>query len=93
MFSQVDVTAGSTPQSQSRADVEQAELLREVLVGYDAAPDESEVLDQLLPFYTFLRRLAAAEWNLDRGGDTLASAILAQLRDTVIPPGDPYANL
>ena len=39
-------------------------LLQNVLEGYPATAFRREVLGQLLPFYVFLRRLAAAEWNL-----------------------------
>lgn len=45
MFSQVDVTAGSSPQSQSSADMEQSELLREVLAAQDRT---NEILEELV---------------------------------------------
>ena len=60
-------------------------LLSEVLVGYDADPAESAVLHELVPFYVFLRRLAAAEWNLGRGKDATVAAVLSLLNTTRIP--------
>jgi len=45
MFSQVDVTAGSTPQSQANSNTEQAELLREVLAAQDRT---NEILEELV---------------------------------------------
>jgi aminoglycoside phosphotransferase (APT) family kinase protein len=65
--------------------VSDPDLLREVLVGYDADPAESVVLRELVPFYVFLRRLAAVEWNLGRGNDATAVAVLSLLNTTRIP--------
>lgn len=45
MFSQVDVTAGSTPQSQAVSQMEQTELLREVLAAQDRT---NEILEELV---------------------------------------------
>jgi len=45
MFSQVDVTAGSSPQSMADSQVEQAELLREVLAAQDRT---NEILEELV---------------------------------------------
>jgi len=45
IFSQVDVTAGSTSQNQDPADMEQAELLREVLAAQDRT---NEILEELV---------------------------------------------
>jgi len=45
MFSQVDVTAGSTTQAEPREDMEQAELLREVLAAQDRT---NEILEELV---------------------------------------------
>lgn len=45
MFSQVDVTAGSNSQSDSRGDSEQSELLREVLAAQDRT---NEILEELV---------------------------------------------
>lgn len=45
MFSQVDVTAGSTPQTSAGTDAEQSELLREVLAAQDRT---NEILEELV---------------------------------------------
>ena len=45
MFSQVDVTAGGAPQTKAHADMEQAELLREVLAAQDRT---NEILEELV---------------------------------------------
>lgn len=45
MFSQVDVSAGSSPQSRNSSDPEQAELLREVLAAQDRT---NEILEELV---------------------------------------------
>ncbi|MEM8947536.1 MAG: hypothetical protein AAGD11_20350 [Planctomycetota bacterium] len=45
MFSQVDVTAGSNPQTQAVSQMEQAELLREVLAAQDRT---NEILEELV---------------------------------------------
>jgi aminoglycoside phosphotransferase (APT) family kinase protein len=65
--------------------VSDPDLLREVLVGYDADATESAVLHELVPFYVFLRRLAAVEWNLGRGNVATAAAVLSLLNSTGIP--------
>ncbi len=44
-------------------------LLENALVGYAADAEELAALDQLIPFYLFLRRLAAAEYHATIGGD------------------------
>ena len=38
-------------------------LLERALIGYAADNEEKEALDELIPFYLFLRRLAAAEFH------------------------------
>ena len=45
MFSQVDVTAGSSPQTRANDDLEQTELLREVLAAQDRT---NEILEELV---------------------------------------------
>lgn len=64
--------------------VSDPDLLREVVVGYGADPAESAVLHELVPFYVFLRRLAAAEWNLGRGKAATVGALLSLLNTTRI---------
>ena len=41
----------------------------------------------LLPFYVFLRRLAAAEFSLGLGDEKGASRLLALVHDDPIPSG------
>ncbi len=65
--------------------VSDPQLLTEVLTGYGPDPAEAQILDRLVPFYVFLRRLAAAEWKLARGEDGAASHILSLLRADPIP--------
>jgi len=45
MFSQVDVTAGSTPNTQINHEIEQTELMREVLAAQDRT---NEILEELV---------------------------------------------
>ena len=54
-------------------------LLPGILAGYAPTPEEDEVIQQLLPFYLFLRRLAAAEWNLMVGTPSIAQQAFALL--------------
>ena len=60
-------------------------LLQEVLAGYAADREESQTLDRLIPFYVFLRRLAAAEWKLTRGERREGACILQLLRSHPFP--------
>lgn len=51
-------------------------LLPGVLAGYGPPTPDRELID----FYLLLRRLAAAEFNLDRGNPALAGRILRLVR-------------
>ena len=46
--------------------------------GCAVEASEDEMLDRLIPFYIFLRRLAAAEWNMKHGSTEMAWRALAQ---------------
>ena len=52
-------------------------LLDNMLKGYDADSEEMETLFHLLPFYIFLRRLAAAEWHSRFGSASIAKRTLS----------------
>jgi len=59
--------------------VEDPDLLDGILAGYQPDSRESAVFDRLVPFYTFLRRLARAEWYQRFG----TAAEMARVLDTV----------
>ncbi len=52
-------------------------LLENVRAGYKGDAVEKQTLDQLLPFYIFLRRLAAAEWHAKFGSAVISQKALA----------------
>lgn len=52
-------------------------LLENVLIGYQADASELEALEVLIPFYIFLRRVAAAEWHGRFGPRDVAERALA----------------
>jgi len=58
MFSQVDVTAGSTQRPQVHSDMEQAELLREVLAAQDRT---NEILEELVGVMAHTQKQRAQE--------------------------------
>ena len=60
LFSQVDVTTGSQPQSNLSSSEEQTELLREVLVAQDRT---NELLEELVGFLTAQHKQRASELN------------------------------
>jgi Ser/Thr protein kinase RdoA (MazF antagonist) len=51
-------------------------LLAGVLAGYEPNGDERAAFDRLIPFYLFLRRLAAAQWQLEHGDPAEAPRLL-----------------
>jgi aminoglycoside phosphotransferase (APT) family kinase protein len=51
-----------------------------VLAGYRPTSEELAVFRELVPFFTVLRALAAAEWH---GNDGEAAALLARARDAL----------
>lgn len=56
--------------------VSQPGLLPGILAGYRPDPTEQEAFDRLIPFYTFLRRVAHAEWHLTHGDPAVADHLL-----------------
>lgn len=52
------------------------ELMKNVRSGYECNKHESNILDRLVPFYVFLRRLAAAEWHGRFGPRKVSEAAL-----------------
>ena len=66
-------------------------LLGNVRTGYDADADETAVLDQLIPFYLFLRRVAAAEWHGRFGPREVAERALMLAKATPFP-GESYSG-
>jgi hypothetical protein len=61
------------------------DLLPGVVAGYQPTTAEQAAFDRLLPFYLFLRRLAAAEWNLTHGNPRLARHVLDLIDHTALP--------
>ena len=57
------------------------DLLRGVLEGYAPSQEEQVVFDELIPFYTFLRRLALAEWDLKHMDGKKAAIAFALLKE------------
>ncbi|MEM9776312.1 MAG: phosphotransferase [Chloroflexota bacterium] len=51
-------------------------LLQNMLKGYEVDAVEQEKVDQMIPFYVFLRRLAAAEWHSNHGDLAIARRAL-----------------
>ena len=62
-------------------------LLTNLLAGYEPDAGEVALFGVLLPFYVFLRRLAAAEFSLGLGDEKEASRLLALVHDDPIPSG------
>lgn len=52
------------------------ELMRNVREGYPGDAEELEAIDALVPFYLFLRRMAAAEWHGRFGPEAVAREAL-----------------
>ena len=65
--------------------VSDPDLLKEVLVGYAPDAERAAILELLIPFYVFLRRLAAAEYKLGVGDTKGASHVLTLLHTDPIP--------
>ncbi len=61
------------------------ELLTGVLDGYRPDPEERAVFDRLVPFYTFLRRISAAEYYQRFGTPDEVQQMLARIAATEIP--------
>lgn len=61
------------------------DLLENVLDGYQPDAAEQAMFDHLVPFYVFLRRLAAVEWNRQYGDPALARRALRLLADHPFP--------
>ena len=55
-------------------------LVPGLLKGYNLANEEARLVRKLVPFYQFLRRLAAAEWTLQHENPALASSILSSIK-------------
>ncbi|NOZ39519.1 MAG: hypothetical protein GXP24_04755 [Planctomycetes bacterium] len=70
MFSQVDVTAGSTPRPQIHSDMEQAELLREVLAAQDRT---NEILEELVGVMAHTQKQRAQELHQWRNANPALS--------------------
>ena len=61
------------------------ELLTGVLDGYQPDPEERTVFDRLVPFYTFLRRISAAEYYQRFGTPDEVKRMLARIAATEVP--------
>ncbi|MGB0383933.1 MAG: phosphotransferase family protein [Ardenticatenaceae bacterium] len=73
-----DAQAGDAGMDLGVIGVAHEQLLANMRMVYAVEASEDEMLDQLVPFYIFLRRLAAAEWNMKHGSTEIASRALAQ---------------
>ena len=62
------------------------QLLANMRMVYTVEAQEDEMLDRLVPFYIFLRRLAAAEWNIKHGSTEIAQRALAQANAHPLKP-------
>ena len=60
-------------------------LMPGILAGYGTTSEEQVILDQLIPFYTFMRRLAMAEWDLEHGDGLKAHKSLKLLKRYPFP--------
>jgi aminoglycoside phosphotransferase (APT) family kinase protein len=65
--------------------VSDPDLLTGVLDGYRPDPEERAVFDQLVPFYTFLRRISAAEYYQRFGTPDEVRQMLARIAATEVP--------
>jgi hypothetical protein len=54
-------------------------------MGYQPTTSEQLAFTELIPFYVFLRRLAAAEFNHTHGAPDVAAHLLALASDTEVP--------
>ena len=60
-------------------------LLQDMLEGYEPTPEERVTFDTLVPFYVFLRRLAAAEWDVAHGDGSVAKRLFRLVEDEPFP--------
>lgn len=61
------------------------DLLKEVLNGYQPTDKEQEIFAELVPFYTFLRRLAAVEWHHVYGDPAISRLALRLIEEYPFP--------
>ena len=62
------------------------DLLDGIMAGYSATEEEQMLFSELVPFYTFIRRLAASEWNLNYGESSLAKRAEQLISQNPWPP-------
>lgn len=64
-------------------------LMPDVLAGYGMTESERDTARTLLPFYVFLRRLSAADWNVRFGDPEVTAEMLSLIRQdgtSRVPP-------
>ena len=74
-----DLCAGDAAMDFAVLAVDDEPLLRAVIEGYRPSPDEQAAFAELIPFYRWLRRLAAAEWHSQHGDPQRVPGYLRQL--------------
>jgi Ser/Thr protein kinase RdoA (MazF antagonist) len=74
-----ELRAGDAAMDLAVLAVDDPDLLDGVLAGYRPDAEERAVFDRLVPFYTFLRRLARAEWYQRFGTPAEMARVLAAM--------------
>lgn len=80
-----DVCPGDAAMDLAVIAVTDPDLLVDVLTGYQPTTSEQAAFPELIPFYVFLRRLAAAEFNHTHGAPAVTAHLLALVSDTELP--------
>lgn len=73
-----DLTAGDSAMDLGVIAANDPGLLSGVIAGYQPTATERAVFAELVPFYGFLRAIAAAEWNLVHGDARVAPHMLVR---------------
>lgn len=84
-----DVCSGDAAMDLAVLAVADPPLLAGVLVGYEPTTEEQAVFDRLIPFYLFLRRLAAAQWHLEYADPAETPRLLAMIEGGAEMPAPP----
>jgi aminoglycoside phosphotransferase (APT) family kinase protein len=80
-----DVRIGDGGMDLGVVGVSDPELLQNVMAGYSPSRQRMADLEATVPFYVFLRRLAAAEWHTDLGDTARAASILSWIEREPFP--------
>lgn len=71
-----DLTAGDSAMDLGVIAANDPKLLPGILAGYNPTTDDHTAFAELVPFYEFLRAIAAAEWNLSHGDKGIVTTML-----------------